>query len=182
MKIFKYAQYIKEEMIDTPESYINSVLVILKNKLDKLFDNSFNKNNKKKGKILKPRELKKKNTNSMTFKDLGIDIESSEISKFSKTFDSLTIKFSDHDNTYALIIMIDIEEAIPKESTKDFGIDDIENAYVKLKKYDLETLDIVGELSKNIKVKDINEEELIDLKLELDDKFGDKEEFEIETE
>ena len=33
---------------------------------------------------------------------------------------------------------------------------------------------------KNTKIKDIDEEFLIDLKIEIDDKFGDEEEFEIE--
>jgi hypothetical protein len=52
------------------------------------------------------------------------------------------------------------------------------------KKYDINTLEIVGQLSKNINTDKINEDYLIELKLELDKDFGDEEEeeFEIETE
>lgn len=180
MKVFKYSEYIKEELQDTPESYIETALAQLKKKLDKLFDDDIDKDTNK---VLSPKELEKVDSKKMSFKDLGIRLESSELSKYSKLYDSLTIKFSDDNNTYALIIMIDIKEAIPEDKEKDFDIDDIEKAYIKFKKYDLDTFEILGQLSKNVKLKDINEEFLIDLKIELDDKFSDEdEEFEIETE
>jgi hypothetical protein len=183
MKIFKYSEYIKEELQDTPENYVATALNQLKRKLDKIFDNE----SKELPRILKPEELAKVDSSKMTFKDLGVKLESSEISKYSKLYDSLTIKFTDDSNTYTLIIMIDIKEAIPEKSKeeeeKDFDIDDIESAYIKFKKYDLDTFEIIGQLSKNVKIKDINEEFLIDLKIELDEKFSDDdEEFEIETE
>ena len=44
------------------------------------------------------------------------------------------------------------------------------------------TFEVIGQITKNVKIKDIDEEFLIDLKIEIDDKFGDEEEFEIETE
>jgi hypothetical protein len=180
MKVFKYSEYIKEELQDTPESYIETALAQLKKKLDKLFDDDIDKDPNK---VLSPKELEKVDSKKMSFKDLGIRLESSELSKYSKLYDSLTIKFSDDNNTYALIIMIDIKEAIPEDKEKDFDIDDIEKAYIKFKKYDLDTFEILGQLSKNVELKNINEEFLIDLKIELDDKFSDEdEEFEIETE
>lgn len=180
MKVFKYSEYIKEELQDTPESYVETALRQLKKKLDKLFvdDDELREPNK----VLSPKELERVDSTKMTFKDLGIRLESSELSIYSKLYDSLTIKFSDDNNTYTLIIMIDIKEAIPKDKEKDFSIEDIETAYVKFKKYDLDTFEILGQLDKNVKLKDINEEFLIDLKIELDEKFsGDEEEFEIET-
>ena len=120
----------------------------------------------------------------MSFEDLGIRLESSEISKYSKLHDSLTVKFSDDKNTYTLIIMVDSKDAIPKDPSKDFTIDDIEKCYIKFKKYDLDTFDVIGQISKNVEVKKIDEEFLIDLKIEIDEQFGDEseEEFEIETE
>lgn len=181
MKIFKYSEYISEELQDTPENYVSTALNQLKRKLDKIFDNE----SKDPNKVLTPKELEKVDSNKMSFKDLGVRLESSEISKYSKLYDSLTIKFTDDANTYTLIIMIDIKEAIPEkeEEEKDFDIDDIEKAYIKFKKYNLDTFEIIGQLSKNVKIKDINEEFLIDLKIELDEKFSDdEEEFEIETE
>ena len=80
--------------------------------------------------------------------------------------------------------MIDIKEAIPEDKEKDFDpLEDIKNCYIKFKKYDLDTFDILGQLSKNVKIKDIDEDFIIDLKIEIDDKFDESEdEFEIETE
>jgi len=185
MKIFKYGEYIKEEMNDTPENYISTALNRLKRSIDKIFDYDIKEDDNEK--VLKPEELKRVNSDSMSFKDLGVKLESSEVSKYSKLYDSLTVKFTDGNggrNTYTLIIMIEIKEAIPKDPEGDFSIDDIKKAYIKFKKYDLDTLDIVGQISKNVKLKDIDEGFLIDLKIELDEEFdsSDEEEFKIETE
>ena len=78
--------------------------------------------------------------------------------------------------------MIDIKEALPKDATKDFKIEDIKMAYVKFKKYDSNTDDLIGQITKNVEIKKIDEDFLIDLKIEIDDKFGEEEEFKIETE
>ena len=37
MKIRKYIEFIKEELQDTPENYVSTVLTFLKKKLDNLF-------------------------------------------------------------------------------------------------------------------------------------------------
>ena len=44
----------------------------------------------------------------MSFKDLGVRLESSEISKYSKMYDNLTIKFMDSNAWYNLYISIDL--------------------------------------------------------------------------
>jgi hypothetical protein len=179
MKIVKYIEFIKEELHDTPENYIATVLNKLKRKLDKIFDYDIKD---EPNKVLKPEELEKVDSDKMSLKDLNVRLESSEVSKYSKLYDSLTIKFSDDNNTYTLIIMIDIKQALPKDPEKDFDIDDIEECYIKFKKYDLDTFEIIGQLSKNVKISKIDEDFLIDLKIELDDKFDEgDEEFEIET-
>ena len=116
----------------------------------------------------------------ISLKDLGVRLDSSEVSKYSKLYDSLTIKFTDDDATYNLYLAIDIKDAIPKDPTKDFSYEDIEMCYIKFKKYNIDTFEVIGQITKNIKIKDIDEEFLIDLKIEIDDKFGDEEEFEIE--
>lgn len=180
MRVIKYNEFIKENLQDTPENYISIVLSKLKKKIDRMFDYK----EESEDQVLKPEELKKINSDNMSFKDLGVRLESSEISKYSKLYDSLTIKFTDDENTYTLIIMIDIKEAIPEDKEKDFDpLEDIKNCYIKFKKYDLDTFDILGQLSKNVKIKDIDEDFIIDLKIEIDDKFDESEdEFEIETE
>jgi hypothetical protein len=81
--------------------------------------------------------------------------------------------------------MIDLKEALPKDPNKDFTMDDVKMCYIKFKKYSLLTKDIelIGQISKNVEIKKIDEEFIIDLKIELDDEFGDEEEkLEIETE
>lgn len=180
MKIIKYGDFIKENLQDTPENYISIVLNKLKKKLDKIFDYREDSDDT----VLKPEELQRVKSDKMTFKDLGVRLESSEASKYSKLYDSLTIKFSDDQNTYTLIIMIDIKEAIPEDKEKDFDpLEDIKKCYVKFKKYDLDTFEILGQIDKNVKIKDIDEDFIIDLKIEIDDKFDESDdEFEIETE
>lgn len=180
MKIIKYGDFIKENLQDTPENYIFIVLNKLKKKLDKIFDYREDSDDT----VLKPEELQRVKSDKMTFKDLGVRLESSEVSKYSKLYDSLTIKFSDDQNTYTLIIMIDIKEAIPEDKEKDFDpLEDIKKCYVKFKKYDLDTFEILGQIDKNVKIKDIDEDFIIDLKIEIDDKFDESDdEFEIETE
>jgi len=188
MRVRKYLEFIKEEFNETPESYISTALTQIKQKVDKMFDFQEGDIDNPPEPEEDPTKIKKRSTkdsNKMTFEDLGVTLESSEISKYSKLYDSLTVKFTDDSNTYTLIIMIDIKEAIPtdQEKEKNFDSDDIEDCYIKFKKYSLDNLtEIIGQLNKNIKIKDIDEEFLIDLKIELDEKFGgDEDEFEIET-
>jgi hypothetical protein len=192
MKIRKYADFINEEIInDTPESYIEISLRQIKKKIDKMFDFQEGENiesseqeesNKEEKSIQRAKAEGDKKKSKMTFKDLGVRLESSEISKYSKMYDNLTVKFSDDDATYNLFIAIDIKDALPKDATKDFSYKDIKMCYIKFKKYNLDTFEVVGQITKNIEIDKIDEEFLIDLKIEMDDEFGDKEEFEIETE
>jgi hypothetical protein len=194
MKIRKYADFINEEIMnDTPESYVEIALNQLKKKFDKMFEFQEGESDtngpadelekeKDGSKSIKKAKDESKDRSKMSLKDLGVRLDSSEISKYSKMYDSLTIKFTDDAATYNLYLAIDIKDAMPKDATKDFAYDDIEMCYIKFKKYDLDTFEVIGQITKNIKIKDINEEFLIDLKIEIDDKFGDEEEFEIETE
>ena len=186
MKIRKFIDFINEELMnDTPESYVEMVLNQIKRKIDKIFEyqeGDIEQDDEKEKSIQKAKYDSRKK-GKMTFKDMGITLESNEISKYSKLYDSLTVKFSDNlESWYSLIIMIDIKEALPKDATKDFKIEDIKMAYVKFKKYDSNTDDLIGQITKNVEIKKIDEDFLIDLKIEIDDKFGEEEEFKIETE
>lgn len=194
MKIRKYSEFINEEIMnDTPESYVEIALNQLKKKIDKMFEFQEGESDvnepsdelekeKAKGKSIQKAKDESKDKSKMSLKDLGVRLDSSEVSKYSKMYDSLTIKFTDDNATYNLYIAIDIKDAIPKDATKDFSYEDIEKCYIKFKKYDLDTFEVIGQITKNIEIKKIDEEFLIDLKIEIDDKFGDEEEFEIETE
>jgi len=186
MKISRFVDFIKEELSDTPESYIEQALRQLKKKIDNMFESSENQDGEpgeeERGSLEKARSNSKKGS-KMSFADLGVTLDSSEISKYSKTNDSLTVRFSDPEATYSLIVIIELKEGISKDPQKDFSFQDVENCYLKFKKYDLDTFDIIGQISKNAKIKDIDEDFLVDLKIELDDSFSDEdEELEIETE
>ena len=185
MKVRKFIEFIKEELQDTPETYISTLLQKLKVKIDKMFEDQMpdeDNGDDNKEKSIKQAKADSRNKDKMSFKDLGVRLESSEISKYSKMYDNLTVKFSDDDATYNLFIAIDIKDALPKDATKDFSYKDIEMCYIKFKKYNLDTFEVVGQITRNVEVKKIDEEFLIDLKIEMDDEFGDQEEFEIETE
>lgn len=187
MKVSKFSEFIKEELLnDTPETYISSALSKLKRKIDLMFEESgeFDEESGEKS-IQKAKQDSKKKKEKLTFKDLGMSLESSEISKYSKLYDSLTVVFRDSDFMYHLIVMIDLKEALPKDPNKDFKISDIKMCYLKFKKYSLvgKDIELIGQISKNVEIKKIDEEYIIDLKIELDEEFGDEEEkLEIETE
>jgi hypothetical protein len=185
MKIRKYTDFIKEEFTDTPESYIEVALKQIKKKIDKMFEfqeESETSDEEEGDKEIRKAKLDSKNKSEMSFKDLGVRLESSEISTYSAMHDSLTVKFSDDEATYSLLISIDLKDALPTDSNADYSYEDIEKCYMKLKKYNLDTFEVIGQITKNVEIKKIDEDFLIDLKIEMDDKFGDDEEFEIETE
>jgi hypothetical protein len=191
MKIRKYVDFLNEELNDTPESYVEVALKQIKRKIDKMFEFQENEDQPEdqpmseeddNSKSVKRAKSESKDRSKMSLKDLGVRLESSEISKYSKMYDNLTVKFSDDDATYNLYIAIDLKEALPKDATKDFSYKDIEKCYIKFKKYDLDTFEVIGQITKNVEIKKIDEEFLIDLKIEMDDEFGDEEEFKIETE
>lgn len=184
MKIARFIDFIKEEFSDTPESYIETALRQLKKKIESMFEAEQEKPEPEdKGSVAKAKANSKGKKAKMSFSDLGVNLESAEISKYSKVNDSLTIKFTDPEATYALIIMIEIKEGISKDPAKDFSFEDVENCFLKFKKYDLDTFEVIGQVTKNAKIADIDEDFLVDLKIELDDKFsGEGETLEIETE
>jgi hypothetical protein len=185
MKIRKFVDFINEELNDTPESYIETALKQLQKKIGDMFEDQVDlvSEKEKEGNISIMKAKGKGKSKKLTFKDLGVQLESSEISKYSKLYDSLTIKFSDADATYNMLLLIDLKDAMPKDPTKDFSFEDIETCFIKFKKYNLDTFEVIGQMTKNVKIKDIDENFLVELKIELDEKFGDDDEkLEIETE
>ena len=186
MKFRKYTEFIKEELTDTPESYIETALKQIKKKIDKMFEfqevSYFEPSSEEEGdKEIRKAKLDSKNKSDISFKDLGVRIESSEISKYSAMHDSLTIKFSDDAATYDLYISIDLKDALPKDPNADYSYEDIEKCFMKLKKYNLDTFEVIGQLTKTVEINKIDEDFLIGLKIDMDDKFGDDEKLEIET-
>jgi hypothetical protein len=183
MKIKRYNNFLNEEIInDTPKSYINIALKKIKSKIEKFFEYHEDDNSDESvEKSIEKAKEDAKDKSGVSLKDLGVRLESSEISKYSKLYDNLTMKFIDDNGWYNLYIAIDYKDALP-EKDKEFTYKDIEKCFIKFKKYDIDTDEVIGQITKNIDISEIDENFLIDLKIEIDEEFGDDEEFEIETE
>jgi len=178
MEIIKFNDFVKinENVLDTPEEYVKIALMKIKTKLENMFSN----NNS--DKIEKIGERKPEGASSLS--DFGVELQSCELSRYSKTLDNVKIKYSDANSLYDLTISIDLKEAVPEDQESDFSDNDIKKCHVKFKKYDSDEFNLIGEISKNIDIKDIDEDFLVSLKIEIDEEFGggDEEKLEIETE
>lgn len=180
-KFETFTESINEDFtFDTPNQYIAMALRKLQLKINKIFDFVPEKTGEL-GEPIKAPDKSEGDKDKITFKDLMVNIDDSEVSRHSKTNDSLDITFSDSEHVYKLIISINIKEGIPTDKEKNFSYKDVKNCFIKLKKYDINTYEIIGEISKNSKISKIDEEFLIELKIELDENFNEEEEFEIET-
>jgi len=180
-KVYRFYEYLKENINDVPEQYVENVLRRLKTKFEKMFsfDYAVGGEIKKFGEVSKEEEKKEK----VSLKDFNLELQSCEFSKYSKVFDNLRVKFSDDKYLYDLLVTIDLKDAVPTDATKDFTDDDIKTCQVKFKKYDIDTFELLGEMAKTVDVKDVDEDLLVELKLDIDKEYGEEEEeFEIETE
>lgn len=166
---------------DTPASYVDSLLISMKKKIEKMFEEENDDNKQEENDVKKAKLNKKREGNSPTFKEFNLRLESCEVATRSLLNDTLTVKFSDDENWYNLLVSINMKDAIPKDKTKDFSIKDIKQCFIKFKKYDNETQEVIGQITRNTDPNTIDEEFIVNLKIELDDQFGEEEEFEIET-
>lgn len=145
---FKELYPLKEGYTNTPESLIKIVLNKLKKKIEAFFTNE---------------ELANIGDNDNNQISSNLELISSEISLYSPINDTYTIKFSDGLDSYTLIFIISLDEAVGKDS-----IEDIDNVTIKFKKYNYD-FEISSQITKTISIKDIDSNMLIELKLELDE-------------
>jgi len=177
MRILRYS-HLNENMNDTPENYVVQALQKIKSKIDKMFAPA---QEVEQGKIKRFDGTDKKDQD-MTLGDLGMQLQSSELSKYSKTHKNVKFKFTDEEFIYDLSITISLKNAVPKLD-KEFSDKEIKKCFIVFKKYTIDDFKLIGQISKNVKIDDIKEDFLIKIKIELDDEFSDdKEEFEIVTE
>ena len=176
-KILRYFDFIKEELSDTPQSYIKNKLKQLQKAFDDLFDKEEEGNEEE---FISIEDAKKNQKSEKKLSDLGVKLDSSEISLYSEMNDSLTIKYSDDEASYTIIIFINIKEGL-ENGNNNFSEDDIKKIDVKFKKY-LNDIDLIGETrySVNIDRKDgqfvfsINEGESDEENGQNDEKSGEK--------
>jgi hypothetical protein len=158
-KILRYSDFVNENKIneanDTPETYIKGKLMELKKAVDDLF-NEDNVDETEEENIsinqAKENSNKKSKKRVVSLSEQGVKLHSSEISVYSQTDDSLTVKYSDGDGVYNLYISINIKDGIPKDPNADFSSDDITKMYVKFKKYGVDEIDLIGQTTHNVNI------------------------------
>jgi hypothetical protein len=192
MNIIKYNQFIVENQHEPPEEYVKIALKKIKSKIESFFETISDEEEVEDDEVEGTKITtmsdalkrgKEDGESKMKLSDFGLELQSSEFSKYSATLDNIKIIFNDELNRYDLYITIPLEEAIVKDKDKDFNDSDIEKCYVKFKKYDIDTSELLGQITKNVKIKNIDEEFLVELKIEIDEEFGEEsEKIEIETE
>lgn len=138
---------------DNPSSYIKKAFKILKAKLERIANDEIN-----------------------------IELLSFDQSE-SKAHKSLTTKFKDDVNHYTFIITVDLKYVIDLIKTLDNPSPmDIQSCFVKFKKYDSD-YNLIGEITKNLNIEDIDYDLFMELNSEVDDIYGsDNDDFEIEYE
>ncbi|NBO22918.1 hypothetical protein EBU94_06240, partial [bacterium] len=137
-KIYRYSQYIREsdEVLQlTPQTYIETKLRDLEQRLRNMFEVT---NVEEGGKIKRYGEIKGKEEGEVNFQDLGLELQSLELSKYSKVYDNVKLKFSDEEFLYDITFTINLKDAVPKDPKKDFSDKDIKECQVIFKKYDLD--------------------------------------------
>lgn len=173
--IKKFKEFLLESLSDVPESFVEQRLKEIESKLKNMFDFDKVEN----GEIKKFGEKGKESA----FKNLNLELQSLELSKYSKSYDNVKLKFSDEEFLYDFTFTIDLKDAVPQEGEEDFNSEKIEDCHVKFKKYSQdENFDKIGELQETVKIDDIDEDLLSDLLAKLEDKSPEEEEFKIETE
>jgi hypothetical protein len=188
MKVIKFVDFVNENLHDTPEEYIKIALNKLKKKIESYFEDSSPESGDEKfitmSDALKKGKDQEKKKSEISFLELGLNLESSELSKYSALNDSIKFIMSDEDSRYDLTIIIPLDEVNLTDKTKDFTDKDIKKCFIKFKKYDMKNnIELVGQINKNVSISSIDENLLIELKIQLDDEYGgDDEKLEIETE
>jgi hypothetical protein len=182
MRISRFKDYgrINEMHNETPEQYIKNALLKVKHKIEKMFAGAPGSDETQVRRFAQDDQGK----SGSTIAELGVELESIEMSRYSRTLDNVRVKFSDEESLYDLMIGIELSEAVP-EKDKEFSVDDIKNCVVKFKKYDKhEPGEVVAEITNNVKLEEIDEDLLVELKIRLDEESGEEEGqgFEIETE
>ena len=175
MNIIKFTDFINENVFDSPEEYIKIRLNKLKVRIEKFFETSEESEDSvvKMSDALKRGEEKDQKDSKLSLSELGFNLETSEFSKYSSMNDSIKLIFTDADARYDLYISIPLEEALVKDKSKEFTDKDIKKCFVKFKKYNGEDFVILGQISKNAEIDNIDEDFLVQLKIELEEQFGE---------
>lgn len=168
MKIFKFTDYMRENLNETPEKYVEQALRSILDKIMKMFpeDSEQEESDEEVISFAKARqrgEEKDEKSKKIAFADFGTALRDSNISRDAAT---LTITLAEEENWYKIYFMIDLKAAVPAPD-KDFTYEDIKECKVKFVRYNnADRID--KEISKTIEISEIDEDLLIELKIEVD--------------
>lgn len=168
MKIKRFYKFIKESVEDVDTDGISTELLnTIKVRIDSMFSEK--------------EESDEDEGVSENLSDLGLELISSEISTANKLRDRLEVKYQDEAFEYHLFITLNIEDISDDiKGIEDADFEDVDRCRIKMKKYDKNTYEIMGQLTKNIEIKELTQDYIIELKVEIDEKYEEGEEFSIE--
>lgn len=179
MKIVKFLDYIRENINDTPENYVEQALRGILEKIQGMFPEEGQEDSEDEvisfAQARQKGQEKEEKNKKITFADFGANLVDTDISREACT---LTVTIEEEESWYKLYFMIDLKAAVPT-SDKDFSYKDIKDCKVKFVKYDNGDK-IVREISETVPVEEIDEEKLVEMKIEVDGE--DNEGLGIETE
>jgi hypothetical protein len=170
MRIIKFIDFIKENLNDTPEDYIEQALRNILDKIMEMFPDDNQEDSE--DEIISFSDARQRGdekeaaSKKIKFSDYGTKLMDQDLSRESGI---LTITIEEDEAWYKIYFMIDIKDAVPT-ADEDFESSDIKDCKVKFVKYNNGDK-IERKISKTLAIDDIDEEKLIELKIEVD---GDK--------
>lgn len=167
MKITKFADYIRENLNDTADTYVEQALRDVLDRIMKMFPEDSGE--EPEDEIVSFAQARQKGrekeeaAKKIRFSDYGTRLVDSNISKDAAT---LTVTLEEAEAWYKIYFMIDLKTAVPTPD-KDFTYKDIKDCKVKFIKYNNGDK-IEREIAKTVPMEEIDEEKLIELKIEAD--------------
>ena len=168
MKIVKFLDYINENMNDTPENYVEQALRSILDKIKAMFPEEEEQEESEDevisfAKARQQGQDKEDKSKKIVFADYGTILADANISRDAAT---LTVTLEEAEAWYKIYFMIDLKTAVPPPD-KDFSYEDIKDCKVKFVRYNNGDK-IDREISKTVPIADIDEDKLVELKIEAD--------------
>jgi len=186
MMVYKFSDFVNEKVYDSPHGYIKARLLQIEQKIKDIFQTDFTEEEEVES-FTKRNLQDKKKDGKISFDQLGITEYTIQKSNYSKIQDNVRVRFFDEDFMYDLIFFLDLKDGVPKATDKDFKLEDIKDCFVKFKKYDQSSFELLAQIPpKTIEIDKLSSDLLIELKIEIDESSpsssSGEAEFEIETE
>lgn len=102
------------------------------------------------------------------FDEGTLGVNGAELGKIERSLSNaidknLIFEFNDEEFFYQVYVIVSLQEV---------GSDVLDECYVKVKKYDMETMTLLRSLAEDVKVSDLNEDKILELFAKLDEESG----------